>query len=171
MGLGLGLFIAGGEIMKLAKQVLVLAALSLAASSVISGAATPSALAGTHKTKAHMVEWQNDANKVLEQAKSSNKLLLADVFTSWCGPCKMMDRTTFKEASVNNYLNEHFVCAKVMADDNGVGQAWAEKNDVHAYPTTVIMNADGKLLGRIEGYQPADLYVAKIEKVLAQNKL
>ena len=50
--------------------------------------------------------------EALKKARSENKGIFVDVYTSWCGPCKKMAREVFTQAGVGDYFNTHFVCLK-----------------------------------------------------------
>ena len=45
-----------------------------------------------------------------------SKKILVDVYTSWCGWCKVMDRKTFTNQEVVDYLNENFILVKFNAE-------------------------------------------------------
>ncbi len=49
------------------------------------------------------------------QAKEPRKVMI-DVYTKWCGPCKMMMRNTFTNADVISYINENFYAVKFDAE-------------------------------------------------------
>ena len=55
-----------------------------------------------------------------EQATEANKKepkkILVDVYTSWCGWCKVMDKQTFTNDTITDYLNKHFYCVKLDAE-------------------------------------------------------
>jgi len=46
------------------------------------------------------------------------KPIFMDVYTEWCGPCKMLDRNTFSDPSVIKYINENFYAVKFNAEGN-----------------------------------------------------
>ena len=48
--------------------------------------------------------------------KENPKKIFVDVYTEWCGWCKRMDATTFKEPEVIDYMNEHFYAVKLDAE-------------------------------------------------------
>ena len=41
-----------------------------------------------------------------------------DVYTNWCGPCKLLDKNTFHNADVVDYINEHFYAVKFNGEGN-----------------------------------------------------
>lgn len=92
-------------------------------------------------------------DKALKQAKSSKKLIFIDVYTSWCGPCKQMAKTTFQSEKVGNYFNEKFINMKLDAELEADGTKVATDFKVTAYPTMLFINGDGKLIKRVVGYQ------------------
>lgn len=42
--------------------------------------------------------------------------VMIDLYTSWCGWCKEMDRTTYKHEKLVSYINEHFYAVKYDAE-------------------------------------------------------
>ncbi|TYA64899.1 thioredoxin family protein, partial [Seonamhaeicola marinus] len=50
--------------------------------------------------------------------KKTPKKIMMDVYTNWCGPCKMLDRNTFQNQQVANYVNEHYYAVKFNAEGN-----------------------------------------------------
>jgi thioredoxin-related protein len=54
--------------------------------------------------------------EAVELNKTQPKKLLVDVYTDWCGWCKVMDKETFTNDTVINYLNQHFYCVKLDAE-------------------------------------------------------
>ena len=49
-----------------------------------------------------------------EKAQKENKSLFLDFYTSWCGYCKKMDRSTFVNSSVVNTMNANYVALKLI---------------------------------------------------------
>ena len=49
-------------------------------------------------------------DEAAKAAKAEGKLIFIDVYTSWCGPCKMMANQTFPQKLVGDYMNKTFVC-------------------------------------------------------------
>jgi thioredoxin-related protein len=51
-----------------------------------------------------------------EQYQKNPKPILVDLYTNWCGWCKEMDRTTYKNAQVISYINKHYYAVKFNAE-------------------------------------------------------
>jgi len=62
---------------------------------------------------------QKAAGKKYQEDKKANpppKKIFMDVYTSWCGPCKKMDASTFKKASVIKAMNKYYYPVKLNAE-------------------------------------------------------
>lgn len=94
----------------------------------------------------------------LAKAKAENKLVFVDFYADWCGPCKMLDRTTWKDAKVKEWLSKHTIAVKVDVDRDA---ASAQKYKVEAMPTMILLAADGKEKKRIVGYRDAQQFITE----------
>ena len=65
------------------------------------------------------IKWISLEDAVYLQ-KASPRNVIIDVYTNWCGPCKMLDRNTFSNKSVINYINENFYAVKFNAEGKDV---------------------------------------------------
>lgn len=99
-------------------------------------------------------------DEVLSIARMQNKLVFMDCYTSWCGPCKAMASRVFTQEKVGEYFNANFVSVK-MNMETEEGRPLAKKYKIEAYPTMLILDADGKELKRIVGYQESDELINK----------
>jgi len=131
------------------------------------------------QTGEHPVNWISFEEAIALNQTAPRKIMV-DVYTHWCGPCKMLTKNTFGDARVAEYLNAHFYCVKFDAEsadpvefmDNtfrnpGYNPALTGRNSVHeltgflgvsAYPTIIFLDEESKLLLPVKGYQtPAQL--------------
>jgi thiol-disulfide isomerase/thioredoxin len=107
----------------------------------------------------------------LDQARQAavdgaKKFVLVDFYTVWCGPCKKLDDTTWKDQGVRDWLAKEAVCLKVDAEKN---ETVAEKYRVNAYPTVLLLRPDGTEIDRLVGYRDAKAFLADAREALAGN--
>ncbi|MFT5058127.1 MAG: thiol-disulfide isomerase/thioredoxin [Planctomycetota bacterium] len=88
-----------------------------------------------------------------ELAKKENKLMLLDAMTSWCGPCKVMDATTWVDPKVESWIAKHTIAIQLDMD---LHEALKKSLAVKAFPTMILFNADGKEFDRIVGLRTAE---------------
>jgi len=96
-----------------------------------------------------------------EKAKKENKHIIVDVYTTWCGWCKVMDRQTYGNAEVADYLLGNFVLAKVNGEASAQlhwkGKTMSEREFARAvgvtgYPATYFLKPDAEIIGGAPGF-------------------
>lgn len=105
-------------------------------------------------------------NKAKEEALKSGKLIFIDAYTSWCGPCKQMAATSFKDEEVGNIYNENFINLKIEMEKDEDGPEVARMYNVRAYPTLLVIDGEGNLVKQVIGFQTKDRLIALAESVL-----
>ena len=104
--------------------------------------------------------------EALAKAKSENKLIFMDCYTSWCGPCQFMSNTIFPKKEVGNFFNTNFINVKYDLE-KGEGPELQKKYDVQAYPTFLIIRPDGSVQHKIVGgFQEADFFISLAQQGL-----
>ena len=122
---------------------------------------------------AQEIEWMS-MNEALEAQKNEPKKIFIDAYTTWCGPCKLLDRNTFGNKKVAKFVNENFYAVKFNAEGdetinfkdktftnpnfdpnkkgrNGVHQ-FAMAMGVSAYPTMAFFDEKANFLTTLKGY-------------------
>jgi len=108
------------------------------------------------------VDWaQPPFDNILKLAKSQNKHVFIDFYATWCGPCKRLDKVTYQDANVVEYLNG-IVAVKYDAEKDE-GEVLAKKFSIKAYPTLVLLGPDGKEVDRHIGYLDAEPFLEVFE--------
>lgn len=108
-----------------------------------------------------------DFDAALAAASKENKPIIIDFYATWCGPCKQLDKTTWKDAKVRAWLNENMIALKIDAEKE---RALAKRYRVRGYPTIVFLLADGSEIDRVVGYVDAEQFLAQAEGALANKK-
>ena len=100
--------------------------------------------------------------QIIEKAKNQNKYIFVDAYTTWCAPCRLMDKEIFPQESVGVFFNQNFINVKVQIDvtknDNEEIKSWydqakvfAKEYQINQFPTFLIFNANGKLVNKLMG--------------------
>jgi len=124
---------------------------------------------------AQQVQWMSLEEALAAQAKNPKKIFV-DMYTVWCGPCKLLDRNTFSNPDVANFINTNFYPVKFNAEGNDKitfkGKVYSNpsynpakatrRNSAHqftrymgvrAYPTVVFIDEQGNLINTVKGYR------------------
>jgi thiol:disulfide interchange protein len=88
--------------------------------------------------------------EALNEAKTQGKLVFVDAYAEWCGPCKRMAATVFKEEVVGDYYNGNFINMKIDME-KGEGPELARKYQVRAYPTFFFVDENGEVVSKATG--------------------
>jgi thiol-disulfide isomerase/thioredoxin len=78
------------------------------------------------------------------KAKAEDKLIFVDAYAEWCGPCKKMAANVFTKPKAGDFFNSNFINLKIdmEKEENAV---FAGQYPVSAYPTLMVLDAEGKL--------------------------
>ncbi|MDY7396177.1 thioredoxin fold domain-containing protein [Aureibaculum sp. 2210JD6-5] len=119
------------------------------------------------------INWMTVEEAIAAQEEEPRKIMM-DMYTTWCGPCKMLDRNTFQNKDVADYVNENYYAVKFNAEGGGTvnfkdkeygnpgydaskkgrnsQHQFAQYLRVQAYPTIVFLDEKADLLAPIKGY-------------------
>jgi thiol:disulfide interchange protein len=100
---------------------------------------------------------EDDWNEALKQAAAQHKYIFVDAYATWCGPCKMLKATTFKNKKAAEFYNKNFINVAIDME-KGVGPQLAAQWQMQAYPTLIIFNSKGQpVLGTVGYIKAPDL--------------
>ena len=147
--------------------------LSLAAIVLVAPLVTGALLAMPVHAGSAGLKWQEwDAG--LRTAVKTQRPVLVDVYTEWCGWCRRMDRDVYARDEVRDYLSRRFVVVKLDAEAGDeasyegkmyTSRSLAGRFRVTGYPTTIFLRANGEHLVNVPGYVPADRFLLLLRYV------
>jgi protein disulfide-isomerase len=119
-------------------------------------------------------EWKTDFAAAKEEAKKEGKVMLLDFTGSdWCGWCIKMKADTLDKEAFKEYAKKNLVLVEVdfpnkkpiSAAQKKANKALQDKYKVQVFPTFVVLDADGKEIGRHVGYMEGgpEKFIEKIE--------
>ena len=125
--------------------------------------------------------------EAVKKSKVEKRKIFIDVYTDWCGWCKVMDKNTFSDPKVVKLLNEKFYAVKFNAEQkedvvfNGttyrfVGEGRSGYHQLAAsllsnklsYPTVVFLDENFGMLAPLPGYREAPEF-HKIAQFIGEN--
>lgn len=112
-----------------------------------------------------IVFFEGTWDEAVSLAGKENKLIFLDAYTSWCGPCKAMQKNIFPTAKVGEFFNENFINVKINME-KGEGIALAKKYNVRAYPTLFFIDGQEALKMSALGYHNVNQLLKFGEKAL-----
>lgn len=111
--------------------------------------------------------------------KKEPRKVLIDVYTDWCGWCKVLDKKTYSNPQLISYVNKHFYAVKFNAEQKTpvrfLGKDWETQKGTKtnqlavelmsgrlSYPTTVFLEEGFKNAQPVPGY----LEVPQMESIM-----
>jgi len=90
---------------------------------------------------------KEELTRLLNIPQAAGKLFFVEVSGEWCAPCKMMDRTTFKDSAVANFFNTHFISKKLNGGHTYTDPVSRRLLAMHAYvPNFFFLDQQGTVL-------------------------
>lgn len=126
--------------------------------------------------RADASEWLTDLNKAKAQARTERKAVLVNFSGSdWCGWCMKMRRDVFLKPAFTNYAASNLVLVEIdfpkrkplPPEVQKANQQLAQQFEVQAFPTLVLLGADGNRLGNVNYANGGPrTFIAEVEKLL-----
>lgn len=141
---------------------------------------------GTGILQAQSIQWMSWSDAIAANKKKP-KLIFVDVYTGWCGWCKVMDQKTFSDPEVAKYMSENFYCVKLDAEQkedityNKVVFKYKPEMRSHelaislldgqmSYPSFVFLNGKEQRITIVKGYQEVPVWMQNLKNIVASAK-
>jgi thioredoxin-related protein len=111
---------------------------------------------------AQSIAWREDLEAALNEARKSDKVVMIDVFTDWCGWCDKLDQEVYTDPGVIA-LSGNFVNLKINPEKEARAAEFLKQFKVNGYPTILFIEPDGALVNRIGGYLEAGPFADRMK--------
>ncbi|WP_298286503.1 DUF255 domain-containing protein [uncultured Lutibacter sp.] len=116
------------------------------------------------------IDFRNGTFKeLLAVAEKEDKLIFIDCYTSWCAPCKWMDKNVFVNENVYSFYNSTFINYKIDME-KGEGPELAKKYQVSSYPTYLFINSKGDLVHKSTSRMSVEEFITVGENAIDPSK-
>lgn len=129
------------------------------------------------------IKWTQDESwfQILDRARRENKIIFLDCYTTWCAPCKIMDKTVYNDREVGSFMNKNFVNVKVQFDKTDKDETSVKllyliadtiliKYRLQGYPSFLFFDTTGRLFYKKVGFQDASNFLKLAKTVLEPDK-
>jgi thioredoxin-related protein len=96
---------------------------------------------------------KGDFASLKKRAHEEGKMAVIEFFIDHCGVCVKLEKQTFSNPEFAKFISKEYVPFRIdglsIADE---GVELAQKYQIRAYPTMVVIDAKGKLIKTLEGF-------------------
>jgi thioredoxin-related protein len=110
------------------------------------------------------IQWRHNYAAARQEAKEKGRPLILDFGTENCFFCRKLDAETLSHPTVAKTVNEHFIPLRI---DANLEPKLAQSLQIEYYPTVILADADGKILGTMEGFKDAPRFQEGLLRALA----
>lgn len=110
----------------------------------------------------HALEWL-PLEQAMTRARAESRPIFVDVMAPWCGFCRKMREQVFPTREFQEAASS-FVLARVNADED----LSARKYNVEGLPTLLMLDHNGYLIGRSDGFTEPERLVRLMKEALGR---
>lgn len=110
--------------------------------------------------------WFDDYDMALAEAKEDTKPAVLVLYADWCGYSKRFFDETINDQRVKN-MTDKFVWVKI---DSSIHEEYKEKYGQNGYPMIVLLNTDGEVYEKIDGFRDGQTFYHELNRFLQHVK-
>jgi len=139
---------------------------------VILGAFTNPQPKQTKSKEESKIQWVA-LDDLQELNKKEPRKVFIDIYATWCGPCKLMDKKTFADPTIVEYVNDHYYAVKLNGEGKKqvsiFGKTMTEAElaytfKIRGYPSIVFMDESLQPYEPVAGYIPAQNFIKMLKQ-------
>tara|TARA_B100000579_G_scaffold279346_1_gene231159 strand:- start:86 stop:601 length:516 start_codon:yes stop_codon:yes gene_type:complete len=134
-------------------------------------------------SQSEKIKWI-EPEEIIKFQQSNPKKIMIDLYTDWCGWCKVMDRTTFSDKNVAEKINSNFYPIKINAEykgeinfnnkiykyldakPRGINElAYYLTNGQLSYPMTIFLDEEFRIITLLPGYHKSNFFKSVLDYI------
>ena len=104
----------------------------------------------------------NDLDKAFKDAKAHHRNVMIVFDGAACIYCDYLKEDTLSDSAVQKEINDNYI---ILITETSESPELTSQLNIYGTPTTVILDEDGNELGRIEGYETPEEYLAHLKEI------
>jgi len=109
------------------------------------------------------IDWRPNFAAAIQEAASSDKLVMIDFYNDWWSYCKEMDEQTLTDPGVVIKVGQ-FIPIKINGEKDGA--KLAAQYHVAGYPTILFVDKEGRSVGHIDGFVFPPQFLDQVDQIL-----
>ena len=130
---------------------------------------SPSSRISETANREDSIHWLHNLRVAHHVSVATGRPILIVFGGPWCQYCKKLENEVLTQPRLAQFINTSFVPVHI---DTGVDENhWiSEALEVHALPTSVVLNSNADLIGFIEGYVEAPKFAQALKEALTYQR-
>ena len=104
----------------------------------------------------------NDLKHAFEDAKAHHRNVMIVFDGAACIYCDYLKEDTLSDSTVQKEINDNYI---ILITQTSESPELTSQLNIYGTPTTVVLDEDGNELGRIEGYETPEEYLAHLKGI------
>ncbi len=118
---------------------------------------------GSAQAETPSLPWAKWEPTLFDRAAREDRYILLHMAAVWCHWCHVMERTTYRDAAIQQRIAEKFIAVRVDQDSD---PALSYRYENWGWPATVMLDKDGNEIFKRRGYIPPALFIKLLTAVI-----
>jgi len=133
---------------------------------LVTGFGLIGAVQAEEETQFGQIQWRTSYADAAKEAVAANKPILIEITAVWCSACRQMQQLTFSNRRIMEQVDAAYIPLVIDADKHS---DLVTELQITAFPTTLVVAPDLKIIKRFTGFQSASTLQPELEQIINQH--